>query len=61
MDDGLLSYVVVELDDTDIVAIWGPFPTIEEASAWDGIPNTGNTHYSVKILRSAPRWSEVAD
>lgn len=56
MITGKVRYVVIEFsDDQDVLSAWGPFPTFEEAEAWEGIPGHTGT-YTVHSVRSAPQW-----
>lgn len=56
MITGSIKYVVVQADDEDtILAIWGPFPTREEAMAWPGIVGHEGS-YTPREMRSAPQW-----
>lgn len=58
MISGSIQWVVVQRDDdTDIVAIWGPFGNEQEAIAWQGIPGHNGT-YRTHQMRSAPQWFE---
>jgi hypothetical protein len=56
-------YVVAELgEDGGILALWGPFDTDEQATAWEGMPTGGHdaSYYSVHAVYEAPKWETVS-
>lgn len=59
MITGRQAYVVVDFaDDMSITAVYGPFPTTEEAQAWSGMPGGSHGAYCVQTLYSPPQWFE---
>jgi hypothetical protein len=58
MISGSIRWIVVQLNDVGgVVAIWGPFPSEEEADNWEGIPGTSMSMHK-HPMRSAPQWLE---
>lgn len=58
MITGNVQHLVIQLDDEDtVIAVWGPFPSKEEADSWEGIPGKTGSYRTVE-MRSAPQWFE---
>lgn len=59
----LKKYVTVQMDaDGDVVAVWGPFETSEEAADWPAPNGTDpNSSFDVHGLFAAPEWSAADD
>jgi hypothetical protein len=59
---GKLEFVVLELDgDGFAVAVWGPFPSRDDAIAWPGMPESAHAlghSYETQSMREAPVWEE---
>lgn len=58
MITGSIKHVVVQADDEDnIIAVWGPFPSEDEAVKGQGIPGREGS-YRTHAMHSAPQWFE---
>lgn len=62
MITGRKSYVHIKFDeDGSVAAVWGPFPTENEASTWEGIPGASSGSGQVMPLHSPPQWFDAEE
>jgi hypothetical protein len=59
MITGRKSWIIGEYDrDDTAIAFFGPFPSENEADAWEGTPGGPSGYYRVHALYSPPQWIE---
>jgi hypothetical protein len=56
---GNKQWVVIDYNkNSEVVAVFGPFPDEETANGWSGMPTGPTAEYRTHALYSAPEWYE---